>query len=284
MTGKFDPNTDKIPLTEGNQPMWAALALTTVLNVAPAQIELKNVRTTYGVLGQERKEDKLLPGDILVVAFDIDGLKVKEDGRVLYAMGMELIKKGKAKPEFKRDPQDLEAVNSLGGSTLPAFALSVIGVDTAPGEYTLKVTIRDRQVKDSDKVLEKNFEVLPTSFGFVRVHFTNSTGDPVPNIAFPGQRVYLHHTLVGFELGKDKLPYVSFEMQVFDENGKPTIAKPFKGDIKTDVSKTPGQMTFVPATLELNRAGRFKVVLKATCNISKKTTEQSLDLVVLGTK
>src|SRR3954447_4849741 len=104
--------------------MWAALALTTVMSVAPAQIELKNVRSTYGVLGQERKDDKILPGDLLVVAFDIEGLKVKDDGRVLYAMGMELTKKGKEKPEFKRDPQDLEAINSLGGSTLPAFALT----------------------------------------------------------------------------------------------------------------------------------------------------------------
>jgi hypothetical protein len=264
--------------------MWAALALTTVLNVAPAQIELKNVRTTYGVLGQERKEDKLLPGDVLVVAFDIEGLKVKDNGNVLYAMGMELTKKGKAKPEFKRDPQDLEAVNSLGGSTLPAFALSVIGPDTAPGEYTLKVTVRDRQVKDAEKVLEKTFEVVPPSLGFVQLRFTNSAADPVPNVAVPGQRIYLHHTLVGFEVGKDKLPFVSFEMQVLDEAGKPTIAKPFKGDIKSDVSKTPGLMTFVPVPLELNRPGKFKVMLKATDNISKKTTEQSLDLVVLGAK
>lgn len=264
--------------------MWAALALTTVLHVAPAQqqLELKNVRTTYGVLGQERKEDKLLPGDVLVVAFDIEGLKVKDDGRVLYSMAMELTKTGAKKPEFKREPQDLEAVNSLGGSTLPAFALSIIGTDTAPGEYTLKVTVQDRSVKGAEKVLEKKFEVKKPELGFVRVRFTNGAADPVPNIAVPGQRVFLHHTLVGFGLGKDKLTNVSFEMQVLDEKGKPTVAKPFKGDIKTDVSKTPDLMEFVPVPLELNRAGKFKVVIKATCNISKKSTEQALDLTVLG--
>src|SRR4051812_9961655 len=103
--------------------MWTALALTTVLTVTPAQqsLELKNVRTTHGILGQERKDDKFLPGDVLVVAFDIEGLKVKEDGQILYAMGMELTLKGKPKPEFKKDPQDLVAVNSLGGTNLPAF-------------------------------------------------------------------------------------------------------------------------------------------------------------------
>jgi len=263
--------------------MWAALALTTVLNLAPAQqsLELKNVRTTHGILGQERKEDKLLPGDVLVVAFDIEGLTVKDDGRVLYAMGMELTKKGKPKPEFTREPQDLEAVNTLGGSTLPAFALSVIGTDTAAGEYSLKVTVRDRQTK-AEKILTKSFEVLLMALGFVQLRFTSGSGEPAPALAVPGQRLYLHCALVGFQLSKSNLPHVTFEMQVYDDAGKPTVVKPFKGDIKTDLKNTPGMMTFLPIPLELNRAGKFKVVVKGKCNISGKTTEQSLDLTVLG--
>lgn len=262
--------------------MWAALALTTVLNVAPAQLELKNVRMTYGILGQERKDDTFLPGDVVVVAFDIEGLQVKPDGRVLYAMGMELVKQGKDKPEFKRDPQDLEAVNSLGGTRLPSFALSIIGTDTAPGDYTLKVTVRDRQVKGAEKVLQKAFKVGKAQLGFVRLRFTSEKGEPVPNVAVPGQRSYLHCALVGFDTGKDKLPHVTFEMQILDEAGKSTVAAPFKGDIKTDVSKTPGEMTFVPIPIEMNRSGKFKVKLIATDNISKKTAEQTLDLSVLG--
>src|SRR5262245_32591593 len=264
--------------------MWAALALTTVLNVAPAQLELKNVRTTYGILGPERKDDEFLPGDVVVVAFDIEGLKVKDDGRVQYAMGMELTKKGKGKPEYKYEPGDLEAINSLGGSTLPAFVRSVIGTDTAPGEYVLKVTIRDRQVKGSEKVLERTFKVKKPELGFVRVRLLSHRGDPVPNVAVAGQRVDLNCMLVGFESGKDKLPNITFEMQVLDAAGKPVVTKPFKGDIKEDVSKTPGQMEFVPIPLELNRPGKYKVVLKATDNISKKNTEQALDLEVLGAK
>src|SRR5262249_46660303 len=64
----------------GSQPMWATLALSAAL-MAPSQkgtLELKNVRMTRGILGQERTDTKLLPGDVFVVAFDIDGLKVKE--------------------------------------------------------------------------------------------------------------------------------------------------------------------------------------------------------------
>jgi hypothetical protein len=270
--------------------MWTALALATVLNLAPAQqsLELKNVRTTHGILGQERKEDKLLPGDVLVVAFDIEGLQVKDDGQILYAMGMELTsldkidkKDGKPKKMFTRDPQDLVAVNTLGGTTLPAFALSVIGTDTDPGKYSLAVTVRDRQTK-AEKTLVKTFEVLRPAFGFVQVRFANSALEPVPGLGVPGQRLNLHCALVGFQLDKDKLPYVTFEMQVYDDAGKVTVKKPFKGDIKTDLKSTPGMMNFLPIPLDLNRAGKYKVVIRAKCNISGKTAEQTLDLTVLG--
>jgi len=271
--------------------MWAALALTTVLNLAPAQsqqpLELKNVRTTHGILGQERKDEKLLPGDLLVVAFDIDGLSVKEDGRVLYAMGMELTsldkldkKDKKPRKMFTRDPQDLEAHNTLGGSTLPAFAMSVIGTDTEPGRYNLKVIVRDKQTK-AEKVLNRTFEVLPKALGFVQVAFTNTNLEPAPPVAVPGQRLFLRCALVGFQLGKDNLPNVTFEMQV-TEDGKPTLAKPYKGDIRTDLKKSPEMMSFLPIPLELNRPGKFKVTIKAKDNISGKSAEQSLDLNVLG--
>jgi len=265
--------------------MWTTLALTAVLS-APAQatkLELTNVRTTNGVLGQERKDDKLLPGDVLVVAFDIEGLRVRDDGRVLYAMGMELTQKGKDKPEFKREPQDLEAYNSLGGSTLPAFALSILSMDSSPGQYTLKVTVKDRLAK-TEAVLEKRFQVMPIRFGLVQVRFTSSNGDPMPGVAVPGQRLYLHCALVGFETDKkDKLPNVTFEMEILDESRKPTVSKPFKGDLKPDL-KGANLMPFRPIPIELNRPGKFTVVLKAKDNVSGRTTTESLSLNVLSNK
>src|SRR4051812_32656670 len=162
--------------------MWTAVALTTVMSLAPAQLELKNVRSTHGIMGETRKDDKVLPGDLLVVAFDVEGLKVKETGQIQYSMGMELTKKNKAKPEFKRDPIDLEGENSLGGTSFPAFAMTAIGTDTAPGDYTLKVTIKDRLGK-TEKVLEKTFEVVKPKLGFVQTYLTSGNGDPVPPVA-----------------------------------------------------------------------------------------------------
>jgi hypothetical protein len=261
--------------------MWTAVALTTVMSLAPAQtLELKNVRSTYGMMGETRKDDKLLGGDFLLVAIDVDGLKVQDNGVVKYAMGLEWTKKGKAKPDFKQDPQDFEAELNLGGTVLPTFAMYSISPDAAPGEYTLKVTFKDRLAK-TEKILTKTFEVLPPKLGFIQVFLTAANGDPVPPIAVPGQRVFVHCTLVGHKVNKDKTPNVTFEM-VVEENGTPTVKAPFKGDI-TKEQKVPGTMKFLPRQLDLNKPGKYKIIMKATDNISKVTVEQTLNLTVLNT-
>src|SRR6476659_4949110 len=125
--------------------MWTTLALMSAMNWTPAQagqLELKNVRVTYGILGQERKDTTYLPGDLVVLAFDIEGLKVADDGQVKYSMSMELLD-SKGKSLFKKDPQDTIAVNTLGKARLPAFALTEVGTDTAPGKYTMNVVVTD---------------------------------------------------------------------------------------------------------------------------------------------
>jgi hypothetical protein len=262
--------------------MWAALALTTAaMSMAPAQggdLKLTNVRATYGILGPERKDTKMLPGDVLYIAYDIENVKVKDDGRVLYSMGMEVRRKGadKEKPMYKSEPQDLIAVNRLGGTTLPAFAMSVIGVDQKEGDYQLKITVKDRSANKT-ATLTKDFQIAKPAFGLVRVRWSNSNHEPAPPIGVPGQRLHLNVALAGFKTDK-KLPNVTFEMQIYDSNGKATLKEPYKGDIKKE---SPEVMIFQPIEIDLNRAGKFKVTIKATDNNAKKTVEQSLDLTVL---
>jgi hypothetical protein len=265
--------------------MWATLALTTAMQLAPAQTEalaLKNVRVTYGVLGQERKDSKLLPGDVYVVAFDIEGLRVKDDGRVLYSMGVELTNK-EGKTLFKTDPRDLEIVNTLGGTRLPAFARAVVGLDTPPGEYTFKVTVTDRAAKKTEPLIRK-FEVLPLKFGFVQLFLRSEANQDAPPVAVPGQTLVLNFALVGFELDKKKQqPNVEVEMRILDSAGKPTLPKPFTASLQ-EVDEQYKKVIPLQPVLNLNRAGKFKIMLKATDKITNKTVEQEMDLNVVEVK
>jgi hypothetical protein len=71
-------------------------------------------------------------------------------------------------------------------------------------------------------------------------------------------------------------------MTILDDAGKPTVPKPYKGRINKDKLQDPaGIMHFLPRQLDLNRAGKYKIVIKATDNISGATTEQTMSLNVL---
>jgi hypothetical protein len=267
--------------------MWTTLALLGSLTLAPAQAgdpECTNARFTYGILGQTRKEEKFLPGDIVCLTFDVKNLKLKDNGEIQYSMGFEVTKKGQNKPVQKREPQDLVAANTLGTGNFPAFAHWPIPRDSeSPGEYTLKITVTDRQTKKS-ATLSKKFEVVQTKLGFVQMGLSSMKGDPVAPVAVPGQSMALLYHLVGFEIDKKtKASNVTITIRVL-EDGKATLAKPFSGDIKEDEKNAPGLMIFNPYVLSLNRAGKFKIELAAKCNVSGKDVKEVLDLTVLETK
>jgi len=256
--------------------MLTTLALVAAVGLAPAQggkLDLTNVRPTYGVLGAPRPDTKFLPGDVFFLAFDIENIKVSDDGRVLYAMGME-VTDGKGKVWFEQKPDDkITAVNSLGGSKLPAFANVDIGLNMPPGPYTLKVTVIDRAIKgtkEGTKELTQKFEVAPATFGLVRLTtFLDEKGlTPAPMIGVPGQFIHVNFVAVGFMRDKaKKQPNLLVEMQVFDDaTGKATLVKPFSG--KVDDVDAKHQAVPMGFGLALNRPGKFTVELKATDSVS----------------
>src|SRR5438445_13567674 len=100
--------------------MFTTLAFVTALSLAPAQAQLAltNDQVTYGYLGAARPDTKFLPGDIFFLTFDIENVKVNDNGEVLYSMGME-VRDSNGKQVFAQKPQDKKAGNRLRRSGLP---------------------------------------------------------------------------------------------------------------------------------------------------------------------
>jgi hypothetical protein len=260
--------------------MWATLALTAVL-AAPAQggdLALKNVRPTLGILGQDRKEGPFLVGDLLVLSYDIEGLKLRDDGQILYTVGLELFDKN-GKSQFKQEPKDLEVPNPFASTRLPAFALVELRNDTAPGDYTMKVTITDRNAKVT-KSLEHKFQVASTRLGFVQTNLTDPAYRPVPALAVPGQTYMVNFAVVGFDLDpKTKQPHVEVSMRVL-ENGKPVLAKPATGGAK-EVGDDFKKMIPFQFPLFVHRPGKFVIEINVKDSITGKTEQQTLKLEVV---
>src|SRR5947199_10060338 len=105
--------------------MWTTLAMTAALAYAPGQggeLALTNPRPTHWLFGAVRKDadsPKVIAGDAFITSFDIENLKVGEDGQVQYSIAMELANKD-GKVVYRQEPQKQEAYNALGGSKVPA--------------------------------------------------------------------------------------------------------------------------------------------------------------------
>ena len=112
--------------------MWTTLALAAALSLTPGQtnqLSFLNVRSVTGYFGPDRKSDKLIPGDIYLLVFDIDGSKLtpRQDS---YRMAMQ-VTDSRGKIEFEPEAQDREAFNSLG-TRVPASARLLDPFGSAP--------------------------------------------------------------------------------------------------------------------------------------------------------
>jgi hypothetical protein len=257
----------------------AALLLT--LTLAPSQtggLTLANERLTYGILGAPRADGRFLPGDSVALSFDIVGIKADETGKVQYSVGMEVLD-GSGKAVFKQAPRDLEANASLGGNSVPGFAAVQVGLDQPPGKYTLKVMIMDRSSQAS-ATLSRAYEILPKGFGLVRL---NTSLDPngrfIAPVVAEGQSLWVNLAAVGFGRDSNGNPNLGVSLSVLDEASKPTLARPYTGEVTKDVA---ANVLAVPLqfNLDLNRPGKFTVEITATDKIGGKKTAVSLPLVV----
>jgi hypothetical protein len=261
--------------------MWTSLALLSALSLTPSQADLSltHVRSTHGLLGPQRENDTLYPGDTLFVCFDIEGITADEDGKVRYSTALE-VSDSSGKVLFKQQPQNSETKISLGGNRVPAYAHLSVGLDTPAGDYGFKVLVKDL-ASGKEQSVSRTVKVLSKDFAVVRAAVSVDVDARYPAISFAsGQGVWVHCSAVGFERDRvAKQPNVVFEIRVLDEGGKPIFAKPTTNTVNKDVAeKQAGVPMAFP--LSLNRPGKFTVELLASDQISGKKAKLSFPITV----
>jgi hypothetical protein len=265
--------------------MWSSLALAAAVSLAPTQpaggLQLTNVRMTVGELGPTRKDTKLLPGDVLFIAYEIDGLNIDADGAAKYTMAMEVTDTA-GKTIFKQDARELNDFVPLRGSKLPARAFITIGLDQDPGAYTCKITVTDPKTKATNSLTVK-FEVVKRDFGIVAVYTTHDErgGLSAPTTGVVGQTIFVQFSVATFQRDpKTKQPNVEFLFEVMDEKGQPTLGQPKKHVQDSGVDEKDGAfgMRF---PLFMSRPGKFTVRVTATDKVANKKASYELPVTIL---
>jgi len=237
-------------------------------------LALTNARLTYGVLGPTRTDNQFLPGDSVVLSFDITGATVNSDGKIKYSIGMEVMDKS-GKAHYRQKARDM-AISPKPGAALPACASGRVGFYETPGTYVIKVIVTDRSTNGQQE-LTRDIEVLPKAFGIVRIALSRDEDGNVPLPAITArQPFWINFGLVGF--GREQAngnPDLHVELQVTDESGNPALKEP--GNVSKDVPKKAMEIP-LQFELKLTKAGKYKLELIATDKVSGKRA--TLDIPV----
>jgi len=263
--------------------MLTTLAFLAAMQLAPAQqpgaLALTNPKLTFGLLGPARAETKILPDDDLVLHFDIENVMVDKEGKVKYSSGLE-VTDGTGKVIFMQPAREQEIYNTLGGTTVPAYALIHIGGEQPAGEYTLKVTVNDLQAMKTVNLTQK-VQVQPKAFGLIRISTTSDIDAKHPaGVLSVGESLYINALIAGFTRGANKQPNLEVTMTILDEKGDKTLPNPFKDVVNKEV---PEKLTLIPLQflVSLNRAGKFTAVMTVEDKDANKKIEQKVPFTVV---
>jgi len=112
--------------------MFVLLAGLMALSPSAAQaLELKNFRMAYGHLGATRVSSKFLPGDLLFMTYEVDGLKVDDKNKASFVTLVEVFNAGNKTIFAKETPNVI--IPQLGGSRIPGDFHVTMGTDQPPG-------------------------------------------------------------------------------------------------------------------------------------------------------
>src|SRR5262249_1508599 len=154
-------------------------------------LQIANAHATFGYLGPTRSPGPRYPGETVFFSFDILNLRLDEHGQATYVTTVEVFDANSSLVS-RLGPTRGIARNFLGGNSLPCSAKLDIPLDTPPGDYRLRVTIKDCRSKTSVS-LERAAKVNSLDFALVNVgaFADHSATVPSPAIGVTGETIYL---------------------------------------------------------------------------------------------
>ena len=257
-----------------NRLLFAAFVALGVFPDLAAALEIKNIRPCYAPFGATRYNLKLLPGDVLFITYDLDGLATDpKSGKTNYETTLELLD-ANDKVLYKK-PTTNEVVPQLGAGRMPGDLHVIMGAQQAPGKYSVKLTVHDKVGKEA-KAFSYPFEVVPQTFGFV--------GVSAPAVGFPGQHYVTGFGLVNLATDAKKMPKCEINIKILDDKGN-AVAQSVLIELPRDMPEgiDLGQANFVPLQypIYLNRAGRFTIDIQAHDKFGNKKAELRYPVTVL---
>jgi hypothetical protein len=251
--------------------MMLAVAVAGLLAAAArAELEVKDVQVCDGPLGPTRKTLETYPFDEVFLRAVIAGAKVDDKGKVSVSKTVELVDPGGK--VLVTQKQDVGGVLALGGATFLDTTSLNLGGGVAPGEYTVKVTLKDN-VADKSVTVERKLKCKAVKFALVAPAFFYDAKKqtPAPCGGVVGQVLHFRLRAIGFDTTQAEINAV-MSVHVLDAQGKDVLSAPFTSEVRSNDAEVVKKVTNVnlDGSLALNRPGDFTLRVVFTDRLKKK--------------
>jgi hypothetical protein len=262
--------------------MWTTVvAAASLMSLAAAEgkdLKIAHARFTHGgITGVERTSTDFLAPDIIWLVFDVENLtRSPRTGKFVYSVTLDCLN-SRGRRIFGHDDPHIEDLDALGGTTLATFAWVNIGRDTAPGKYSLRLTVNDK-VGRKKAQWKRDFTIRNKGFGFSRVS--------VLSVGFAGQPARVLFFVQGFEKNARNMPSVKVTIHITDRSGKETLRDPITLSIPRDLGKEVDPRNLLEVgpletSFRLSRPGKFTILLEAEDRVAKKRVKLPCNITVL---
>jgi hypothetical protein len=254
-----------------------------ILAVSPAfgKFGVEKIEACHGKLGPVRKTLEFYPYDEIVFRFTLTGAKA-DDGTLDVGCTWSLFDdKGKEvlseKPPFKGSL-------AFGIDALP-YSLGFYLPETAsPGEYALKVTLKDN-VSGEETRFERKLKLKATEFAIVSPQFFYDAKFtvPAPVGGVVGQQLHYRLWIIGFDRAGGKVVN-DMTVEVFDKDNKVVQSKPVHFRVEDDDEKRVKESPTLGFNgwMGLSKPGEFTLRITVTDRNSKKTATFEAPLKVMA--
>jgi hypothetical protein len=237
-------------------------------------LEIRKIRAANGMLGAKRDQPVFLPGDFIILVFDIEGLDLDpKTGVARFRQGMQITGPD-GKDIFAHAPPAVE-VPLFGAKRLPSYVQAFLPPAQAKGIYTVKIKVKDERSKETKEV-DYKFKILDPRFGLVQ--------PLIPAVGFVGQGIQISFAVVGMKRDAKKLPDVEITTQLLNKDKEPLVKDALTLNIRDLHAPPNNDLTkelVVPLSmpLVLSQAGTFYIQIRAKDKLGKgPASEYALEL------
>lgn len=235
-----------------------------------AELHISHVTAASGPYWPSKKQLVYYPGDVVSFRYLVSGLQTDKSQSIDATVTCTVTDSNGKLVTSKSEPWTYHAV--LGEGAGPHMSGFEVSERCKPGEYTVKVTIRDN-LADRETSFERQVTIHPVEWAISAVAFFRDAEGHLPGCldAHLGEQLYYKMKIIGYD--KQRID-CEMQMELLDDKGHDVLSKPFTQvfiNNNGELIKSVPYLRAEGALPTFTRPGKYTLKITVVDHVNEKT-------------